>query len=248
MDHIVEKMTTRIRPSEVEWEMFQDPHNRPTCPVRMLKTDPPALLDVNFPPNYYAGIHWHPFDTLYFVVEGEMLIGPEGSFLPGDVRWVKAGHPYGPEEAGPKGTRFFLVSMGDEVGLNWADLYEVPDPLTKRLAEFPDNSGRINMNDVESSELADGCQLQILCDTNPYIRRVRITPGATLPAYCHDVDALYMLRGGSMEAKGEREFDAEDVRFLKAGQTSNALSAGSDGADLIIIGVGGGATFEWINK
>ena len=62
-----------------------------------------------------------------------MRIGDEGSFRPGDIRWVKAGHAYGPEEAGEEGVQFHLFSLGGDIGLNWADLYDVPGALTARL-------------------------------------------------------------------------------------------------------------------
>lgn len=239
--------SSRIHPADVEWEKFHDPHGRPTSPVRMLKTDAPALLEVDFPPNFYAGLHWHPYDTLYFVAEGEMLIGPEGSFLPGDVRWVKAGHPYGPEEAGPEGVRFFLISLGNEVGLNWADIYDVPETLSGRLSGLPNLYGRVNMDDVPSTPLpgADGCKVQILSGDDPYIQRVKLRPGATLGAYSHDVDTLYLVRGGSMEVAGEGGFETDDARWLRAGQSSGAATAGPDGADLILIGIGGLANFAW---
>lgn len=243
----LQQQSTRIHPADTDWEMFHDPHERPTSPVRMLKTDAPALLEVDFPPNFYAGMHWHPFDTLYFVTEGEMLIGPEGSFLPGDVRWVKAGHPYGPEEAGPDGVRFFLISLGNEVGLNWADIYDVPEPLTGRLSGLPELFGRVNVDKVPSAELAGapGCQVQTLSGDDPFIQRVKLESGATLGAYSHDVDALYLLREGSMDVDGEGGFKTEDWRWMRAGESSGATTAGPDGADLIIIGIGGQATFQW---
>lgn len=237
----------RIHPADVEWEQFHDPHGRPTSPVRMLKTDAPALLEVDFPPDFHAGLHWHPFDTLYFVAEGEMRIGPEGSFFPGDVRWVKAGHPYGPEEAGPDGVRFFLISLGDEVGLNWADIYDVPATLGDRLSGLSDLWGRVNMDDVPSNPLpgSSDCQVQTLSGGDPYIQRVRIAPGGTLGAYSHDVDTLYLLRGGSMEVDGEGGFETEDARWMRAGQPSGATKAGPDGADLILIGIGSLSAFDW---
>ncbi len=242
-----QKQSRRIHPADVEWEMFHDPHERPTSPVRMLKTDAPALLEVDFPPDFYAGLHWHPFDTLYFVAEGEMRIGPEGSFFPGDVRWVKAGYPYGPEEAGAEGVRFFLVSLGDEVGLNWADLYDVPESLTGRLSGLSDLWGRANMFDLPSAGLpgAELCQVQTVCDSDPYIQRVQIAPGGRLPAYHHDVDALYLLRAGNMEVDGEGGFETEDVRWIPAGQSSGAVTAGPSGADMVVIGIGGLAAFAW---
>ncbi len=245
MDQVTERATTRIRPSDVEWELFHDPHGRPTTPVRMLKTDGPSFLETKFEPNFEIGHHWHPFDTLYIIMDGNMTIGPEGNFEPGDVRWIKAGHHYGPEVSGPNGVRFFLMAFGDEIGLNWADLYETPEPLAKRLETLPAVWGRVHVEDVSAKELAPGCQVQTLNSDDPFVQRVRIAPGATLPAYSHKVGALYLVRSGSMQVEGDDAFDAEDVRWLDAGQTSGAMMAGADGADLIVIGIGGLADFDW---
>ena len=245
MDQATEQTTTRIRPSDVDWELFHDPHGRPTTPVRMLKTDGPSFLETKFEPNFEIGHHWHPFDTLYIIMDGNMTIGPEGNFVPGDVRWIKAGHHYGPEISGPNGVRFFLMAFGDEIGLNWADLYETPAPLAERLAQLPDVWGRRNMGDVPATELAAGCQIQTISSDDPFIQRVQIAPGATVPAYSHNVGALYLLRGGSMAVAGDDTFDTEDVRWLAAGQKSGAVTAGADGADLIVIGIGELASFNW---
>ena len=235
----------RYRPSEVEWELFHDPHERPTTPVRMLKTDGPAFLETKFEPNFYIGHHWHPFDTLYIIMEGEMSIGPEGNFVPGDVRWIKAGHAYGPEVSGDNGVRFFLMSLGDEIGLNWADLYETPAPLNERLEQLPERWGRVNMNDVPARELVTGAQIRTLNDDNPHIERVQLTPGATLAAYRHDVDALYLVHDGTIDVVDEGTFDTEDFRWVPAGHTTPRTTAGANGADLIVIGIGGLATFQW---
>jgi hypothetical protein len=40
------------------------------------------------------------------VVEGE------GSFFPGEIRWVRGGFAYGAEGAGPEGCEFFFFSLG----------------------------------------------------------------------------------------------------------------------------------------
>ena len=244
MDQQTEK-PAHIYPSDVEWELFHDPHGRPTTPVRMLKTDGPSFLETKFEPNFEIGHHWHPFDTLYIIMDGNMTIGPEGNFVPGDVRWIKAGHHYGPEVSGPNGVRFFLMAFGDEIGLNWADLYETPEPLAARLEQLPDVWGRANVNEVPATELAAGCQIQTMSSDDPFIHRVQIAPGGSLAAYHHDVDALYLVRSGSMEIGDEGVFNTEEFRWVPAGHTTTDTTAGSDGADLIIIGVGGPATFEW---
>ena len=110
--------TQHIRPDDLEWETFHDPHGRPTTPTRVLKNDGPFLIEAKFPAHFYADQHWHPYDTIYVVTTGEMQIGDEGAFRPGDIRWVKAGHSYGPEEAGAEGVQFHLFSLGGDIGLN----------------------------------------------------------------------------------------------------------------------------------
>lgn len=233
------------RPAEIEWELFHDPHGRPTTPVRMLKTDGPSFLETKFEPNFHIGHHWHPFDTLYFIMDGSMTIGPEGNFVPGDVRWIKAGHAYGPEVAGGDGVRFFLMALGDEIGLNWADLYDTPDHLTERLEQLPERCGRVNIKDVAATELSAGCQVQTLSNDDPYIQRVKIAPGGTIAPYQHEVGALYLVRGGSIEVAGEGLFNTEDSRWVPAGHMTSGTIAGSDGADLIVVGIGGQANFQW---
>jgi len=245
MDQASSQAVQHIKPSDVEWELFHDPHERPTTPVRMLKTDGPSFLETKFDPNFYIGHHWHPYDTLYIIMEGNMTIGPEGNFVPGDVRWIKAGHAYGPEVAGPDGVRFFLMSLGEEVGLNWADLYDTPESLAKRLEQLPEVWGRVNVNDVPPSELAAGCQVQTLSDDNPHIQRIQVAPGSTLASYHHSVDALYLVYSGHMEVAGEGLIDTEEFRWVPAGTTTVKTTAGDQGAELIVIGIGAIAAFLW---
>jgi redox-sensitive bicupin YhaK (pirin superfamily) len=245
MDQADKQTPQHYRPAEIEWELFHDPHGRPTTPVRMLKTDGPSFLETKFDPDFYIGHHWHPFDTLYFLMEGNMTIGPEGNFVPGDIRWIKAGHAYGPEVAGPDGVRFFLMALGDEIGLNWADLYDTPADLDARLETLPERWGRANVNDGAATDLAPGAQVQTLGDGDPYIQRVQIAPGETLASYHHDVGALYLVRVGTIEVAGEGLFDTEDSRWVPAGHQTKGTTAGPEGADLIIVGIGGQATFLW---
>ena len=233
------------RPSDIEWELFHDPHGRPTTPVRMLKTDGPSFLETKFEPNFHIGHHWHPFDTLYFIMDGNMTIGPEGNFVRGDSRWIKAGHVYGPGVSGDNGVRFFLMALGDEIGLNWSDLYDTPDDLTKRLEGLPARWGRRHMDDADARDLADGCTIRTLNDDNPFLQRLQLAPGASLPAYHHDVGAYYLLFDGSMDVAGEGAYATEDSRWVPAGHVTDKVTAGADGVDLIIIGIDGQADFNW---
>ena len=50
---------------------------------------------------------------------GSMTIGDEGTFKSGDMRWVRAGHFYGPKTAGPDGAEFFLMMQGPEMAPNY---------------------------------------------------------------------------------------------------------------------------------
>ena len=141
-------MTAHIRPQDLGWETFHDPHGRPTTPTRILRSSEPFLIEADFPAHFHAGLHWHPHDTIYVITRGEMRIGNEGSFRPGDIRWVKAGHSYGPEEAGDEGVQFHLFSLGGDIGLNWADLYEVPEALNERLSQFQQPVGRRRVDEM----------------------------------------------------------------------------------------------------
>ncbi len=86
----------------------------PRIGLRPLVTDECDLMVMTFtfPPHYEGVVHSHPQDTVYIVRRGQFLVEGEGTFLPGDLRWVKAGTPYGPERAGPDGCEVILVTIG----------------------------------------------------------------------------------------------------------------------------------------
>lgn len=117
----------RVTPAAVPWQEFADAHGRPTEPVRVLFDGGPFVLGAKFRPTFSAGEHWHDWDTVYFVTAGEMQFGPqEPIYRAGEIRWVKGGHAYGPEQPGPDGVAFTLVSLGGPVNLRWADLEPAP--------------------------------------------------------------------------------------------------------------------------
>lgn len=242
----------QIRPSEVEWEMFHDPHDRPTTPVRALAVENgPNLLQAQFPPNFSAGDHWHPFDTIYLITKGEMKVGGEGSYRPGDIRWVKAGHVYGPEEAGPDGCEFFLLALGGEVGLNWADIYDVPTELTDRLGRFDQPWGRVSLDDVEWEEFEDPAgrptqPVQVLSGEDPYILRTRFTPDYVAGEHWHDFDTIYFITDGSMQfGPQEPMYETGDIRWVKGGRSYGPERPGPDGVEFILISVGGPVNLHW---
>ncbi len=71
-----------------------------------------CVMTFEFPPGYAGVVHSHPEDTVYIVRRGTFVVDGEGTFLPGDIRWVKAGTFYGPERAGDDGCEVILITKG----------------------------------------------------------------------------------------------------------------------------------------
>jgi hypothetical protein len=116
----------RVNLDDVPWQEFDDPAGRPTQPVQILFGNDPYVLRTRFVPGFSAAEHWHDFDTLYLINAGRMRFGDEGWYEAGDIRWVSGGQSYGPEEPGPEGVEFILISSGGPVALHWADLEPPP--------------------------------------------------------------------------------------------------------------------------
>ncbi len=71
-----------------------------------------SVLIFTLPPNYVGKVHSHPADTVYVIRRGQFIVEGEGTYEVGDIRWVKAGTPYGPEGAGPEGCDVMLIGSG----------------------------------------------------------------------------------------------------------------------------------------
>ena len=106
---------------------YPDPNNRPTQPVQVLSEGTVSVLRTRFSPDFCAAEHWHDFDTWYFILAGSMRFGEEGIYKAKDVRRVEGGFSYGPEDPGPEGVDFILVSVGGPVTLHWSDLETPPN-------------------------------------------------------------------------------------------------------------------------
>jgi quercetin dioxygenase-like cupin family protein len=63
-------------------------------------------------PGFTSTAHWHKSDTLYVVLSGEWEVEGEGTYRPGDYRWVQAGTAYGVESTGTGHAEILLVSFG----------------------------------------------------------------------------------------------------------------------------------------
>jgi hypothetical protein len=106
---------TGVEVDALPWEEFVDASGR-RLGVRFKWIVDPALgkncMLLRLPPNHRAAPHWHTSDTVYLVTAGEFTVEGEGSYFPGQVRWVRGGFAYGAEGAGPEGCEFYFFSLG----------------------------------------------------------------------------------------------------------------------------------------
>ena len=51
---------------------FEDENGRPTQPVQIICDESPYVVRTTFEPGYSASDHWHKYDTMYFIMDGEM--------------------------------------------------------------------------------------------------------------------------------------------------------------------------------
>ena len=116
--------------------------------VRTLTTGNEYIWEASLRPNYVADSHWHPYDIVQIFLEGEFIAEGEGSFYPGDVRWVKAGAST-IEGAGNDGCRFYLIALGGYVPLMWDDIYELPVDLKEEFSKRGSPVGSVNENKLK---------------------------------------------------------------------------------------------------
>jgi hypothetical protein len=98
---------------DVEWQPVE---GYPDVSMRFLGESleaGPWAMQIRFAPGYVESPHWHEADTFYIITKGEMVVGDEGAYRPGDVRWVRARTFYGPETAGADGCEFILIGAGN---------------------------------------------------------------------------------------------------------------------------------------
>lgn len=86
--------------------LFSDGFGQQGAPFVMLVTDPP---------NHTRPAHSHHGDVLYVYVHGEHHVEGEATYRKGDVRWVRAGHAYGPETTGPDGGTWWVLSSANPI-------------------------------------------------------------------------------------------------------------------------------------
>ena len=99
------------------WVGYQGPDDEEPTPYVFTKTliDPASdnfCMLVRLEPGAPGPTHWHPSDTIYIPVRGELHVAGEGVYRVGDIRWVKAGFAYGGELPGDQAVEFVFISLG----------------------------------------------------------------------------------------------------------------------------------------
>lgn len=122
----------RSRIEDNDWEYFVDPDENPeffehmTEPIKVQFLGEswekgPWIVPNKFPPNTKADEHAHNHTTCYYILKGSMTFNDgSGWYHAGDLRWIRPDHQYGPEEAGPEGVEFLLISDGP-MDVQWKD-------------------------------------------------------------------------------------------------------------------------------
>lgn len=104
------------------WIDFVDPAGRLVTKAKVLSGDSPCILLVKFEPNVRVDPHSHPYDAIYLPLRGQVDFNDPGEppLREGHIRWVRAGHVYGPEIGGPDGADVLIVSVGGPISIDWA--------------------------------------------------------------------------------------------------------------------------------
>ena len=76
-------------------------------------------------------------------------------------------------------------------------------------------------------------------ETGPWLLRIRLEPGTSVPPHWHTCDTIYVVTSGDMSVGDEGAFRACDVRWVRAGTFYGPEVAGADGCELLLISSGG---------
>jgi len=246
----MEKNWKYIRPSEYDWELFKDTHGRKTSMVREFVTGDEYIWEASLEPNYLAESHWHPFDIVQIFLEGEFIVEDEGSFFPGDIRWVKAGHS-SVEGASDQGSRFYLIALGGDIPLMWDDLYQVPKDLKDQLNKRGNPVGSANVNKIKSELFHDPHgrptqPVKIISNENPWVIETTFDADYIASDHWHAHNTLYFIMEGEMEfGPNEPIYKKGDIRVVKGGYSYGPEKPGKDGVKFILISNGGPVDLNW---
>ena len=239
-----------IKTSEYEWDFFGDKHGRETSKVRTFYEGNQYIWEANLLPNYVAESHWHPYDIVQIFLEGEFIAEGEGSFYPGDIRWVKAGQST-IEGAGEAGSRFYLIALGGDIPLMWDDLYPLPDDLKETLSKRGNGVGNANINSIPFIPFEDEFgrptqPVQVICDESPYIVRTKFDPEYEAKEHWHKYDTMYFIMDGEMSFSDEEPiYRKGDIRVVQGGHSYGPEKPGPNGVTFILISNGGPIELNW---
>ena len=147
---------------------------------------------------------------------------------------MKAGHSYGPEEAGDEGVQFHLFSLGGDIGLNWADLYEVPEALNERLSQFQQPTGRRRVDEMPVVGPSDALpSWDQMPDEGPLIFRVSMGADEAHAAFSPGFDCVWYVLDGAVLIDNETRVLAGEF-FCASGGASYALATGDHSANWLV--------------
>ena len=191
-----------------------------------------------------------PYDIVQIFLEGEFIAEGEGSFYPGDIRWVKAGQST-IEGAGDAGSRFYLIALGGDIPLMWDDLYPLPDDLKETLSKRGNGVGNANVNSIPFIPFEDEFgrptqPVQVICDESPYIVRTKFEPEYEAKEHWHKYDTMYFIMDGEMSFSDEEPiYRKGDIRVVQGGHSYGPEKSGPNGVTFILISNGGPIELNW---
>ena len=130
--------------------------------------------------------------------------------------------------------QFHLFSLGGDIGLNWADLYEVPEALTQRLSHFEQPAGRRRVEDMPivtpSDPLPEWSQMP---DEGPLIFHMKMRANDVQTGFSMGFDYVGYLLQGSLALDDDVSASAGEFLCVSADQT-HSLTAGEQGAEWLV--------------
>jgi hypothetical protein len=128
--------------------------------------------------------------------------------------------------------------LGGDIGLNWADLYEVPEVLKARLREFNQVAGRRQVDAmpvVHPNEELPGWEA--MPDEGPLIFRVKMSGEARAEGFSPCCDCVWFMRAGAVDVCDGHRIEAGEF-FCASADGSYTLEAGPEGADWLVFSSG----------
>jgi redox-sensitive bicupin YhaK (pirin superfamily) len=130
--------------------------------------------------------------------------------------------------------QFHLFSLGGDIGLNWADLYEVPEALNERLSQFQQPAGRRRVDEMPVVGPTDAQpSWDQMPDEGPLIFRVSMGADEEQAAFSPGFDCVWYLLGGALEVNGGTTVSSGEF-FCADADARYSLRAGAEGAHWLL--------------